>query len=204
MEARPDSELALQLPLLEWGWSSLLPKPLMRLWRFKEEWPELLTLIDFSDDEYEGFRSCENRLSFVRCVIKSCTRQSSSTSVPDFSPILAVDEVLFDDPLAEPEAEHISAFSVEELCELVPEVFKSLLQPLLSMVDSVEACCCVNSPLLFLCINLKRLRPHCLSELRRVNVFFPLSYGKATDSFFNISLDLLRPNFLDVVPKRLR
>jgi len=88
MEARPDSELALQLPLEEWGCSSLPARacrPFRRcLFRVAVSriltwaaapsgpdpedscslplsWPLLDTLMLFSEEEYEGFRSCENR-----------------------------------------------------------------------------------------------------------------------------------------------
>lgn len=105
MEARPDSELALQLPLDECGCSSLPAASMrcspLRRCRFNvavsriftcaapasgeascnlpRNWPLEETLMLFSDEEYEGFRSCEN-LDSLFCTIRSCTTHSSSMS----------------------------------------------------------------------------------------------------------------------------
>lgn len=148
MEARPDSELALQLPLDECGCSSL-PAASMRCIPLRRclfsvavsriftcaaaseedncnlprNWPLDETLMLFSDEEYEGFRSCENRDSLF-CAIRSCTTHSSSMSreeasmrfgfVPPPAALPGTGEEQW--PLVS------GLFSVELFCELQPLV----------------------------------------------------------------------------------
>lgn len=163
IEVRPDSELALQLPLDEWG-SSLLASPVRRCRRRAVGSRiftacEKLTLPDWvtatvgipvlngklrSDEEYDGFRSCESRRSFsfiffCRLLIASKTLKSSISS----------------------------AFGL----------YLKLLRVVSSLV-----------PLNRLII-LKRLLPHCFRELKWDDERFT---SAANESFFNTSLDLLR------------
>lgn len=105
IDVLPDSELALQLPLDECG-SSLVPKPPRRCRRSAvgsriftgiadtPATPFCVTTIDGkpelavklrSDEEYDGFRSCESRRSFsfiffCRLLIASNTLKSSMSS----------------------------------------------------------------------------------------------------------------------------
>jgi hypothetical protein len=99
IEVLPDSELALQLPELECG-SSLFAQPVRRCLRNAvgsriltgTPLPNETTVCDdgtidklLSDDEYDGFRSCESRRSlslifFCRLLIASSTLKSSMSS----------------------------------------------------------------------------------------------------------------------------